>query len=542
MVLFCATSASADWPAYRADATRSGYTTESIPNRLSLRWVHRADHAPRPAWPTSDRIDFDLAFQPIIMGDLVIFGSSVDDQVRAINATTGELRWRFFTGGPIRFAPFGWKDRVFVASDDGFLYALSLESGEEIWKFRGGPSDDMVLGNERMISKWPARGGPVVLDDVVYFSAGIWPSDGVHLHALAAESGKPVWSNSETGRIFMAQPHGGANAESGVSAQGYLVATDQQLLVPTGRAVPAAFNRSSGELLYYHLQKNQHRGGTRAMAADRFLINAGCLFDLETGDLASQIGYGTLVGAGETMIQASSRSLKASKWIDAQVVDRKGEAQQIRQLKESRLISVEREILDFIVAGIDAICGEDGRVSVIDWSRQRTTWWSHEVEGKALGLAAANGRLVVSTDQGVIYCFDGEPGGLKEVPRSGGSVGGRVVIGGNDEAATEILRSSGVAQGFCVDLSAGTGDLAMSLAQKSDLHIYAIESDPDKVATARERLAAEGPYGSRVTVHQGDPENAPYPKIFRQLDCLVEQRAVRKYPQRDGAPPTPLRR
>ena len=36
----------------------------------------------------------------------------------------------------------------------------------------------------------------------------------------------------------------------------------------TGRAVPAAFDRAGGELLYYHLQKNQHRGGARAMIAD----------------------------------------------------------------------------------------------------------------------------------------------------------------------------------------------------------------------------------------------------------------------------------
>ncbi|MEM7010690.1 MAG: PQQ-binding-like beta-propeller repeat protein, partial [Verrucomicrobiota bacterium] len=506
----------ADWPAYRADASRSGYTTESIPNQLTLRWVHRAQHAPRPAWPTSDRIDFDLAFQPIIMGDLIIFGSSVDDQVRAIDAATGELRWRFFTGGPVRFAPFGWKDRIFVASDDGFLYALGLDSGEEIWKFRAGPTDEMVLGNERMISKWPARGGPVVRDDVVYLSAGIWPSDGVHLHALDAETGKPVWSNRETGRIFMAQPHGGAHAESGVSAQGYLVATDQQLLVPTGRAVPAGFDRTSGELLYYHLQKNQQRGGTRAMAADRFLVNAGCLFDLETGDLASQIGYGPLVGAGETLLQANSRSLKASKWITAKIVDRKGEAQETRQLQESRLVSMENEILDFIVAGSDAICGEDGRVSVVDWSRQRTTWWSHEVEGKALGLAAANGRLVVSTDQGVIYCFDGEPAdtGHDPVKVANWQAGGNAEVA---EEAKEILEKAEVRDGFAVVLDAERGDLAIELAKQSNLHVYAVESDPDKVAHARNRLADSGVYGNRVTVHQGDPENVAYPKYFANL-------------------------
>ena len=161
----------------------------------------------------------------------------------------------------------------------------------------------MILGNERMISKWPARGGPVVVNDIVYFSAGIWPSDGVHLHALDAKTGNAVWSNGDTGRILMAQPHGGAEAVSGVSAQGYLVATDDQLLVPTGRAVPAFFDRGTGELRHYHLQKNQQRGGTRAMVADRFLVNAGCLFDLDSGELSSQIGHGPAVAVGDGVIQ-----------------------------------------------------------------------------------------------------------------------------------------------------------------------------------------------------------------------------------------------
>ena len=31
--------------------------------------------------------------------------------------------------------------------------------------------------------------------------------------------------------------------------------------------------------------------------------------------------------------------------------------------------------------------------------------WEAEVNGKACGLAVANGHLVVSTDRGGIYCF-----------------------------------------------------------------------------------------------------------------------------------------
>jgi len=501
-----------DWKTYRGDASRSGYTDETIPNGLTLRWVYRSEQVPRPAWPTSDRIDFDLVFQPIIMGDLVLFGSSVDDQVRAIDAKTGEIRWKFYTGAPIRFAPSGWEDRVFVASDDGWLYALSLKDGSVIWKHRGGPSDEKVLGNERIVSKWPARGGPVVLDDTVYFSAGIWPSDGVYLHALEAKTGKVIWSNSETGKIFMNQPHGGAEATSGVSAQGYLIANEGQLLVPTGRAVPAAFDRSNGKLQYYELAKNQKRGGSRALVVDQFLLNSGCLFDLKTGELASQIGLGSAVALSNGIVQADGKSLTISNWKTEEVFDRKGQAKKVRSLQEKKLTAMDREVLEFIVTGSEAVCGQDGQVCAIDYNGQQTIWWTHEVEGKALGLAAGNGSVVVSTDKGLVYCFDGEPGEVVDMTRK------QVAVKGEDsKLAQEIIDKTGSKEGFCVDLGAGEGDLALSLAKNSKLHIYAVEKDPAKVLAARKRLSDAGLYGTRVTVIESDPANSNLPKNFANL-------------------------
>ena len=34
----------ADWPMYRNDASRSGYTAEPLPSSMKLRWVYRAKH------------------------------------------------------------------------------------------------------------------------------------------------------------------------------------------------------------------------------------------------------------------------------------------------------------------------------------------------------------------------------------------------------------------------------------------------------------------------------------------------------------------
>jgi len=505
----------ADWPTYRGDAARSGYTAETIPNQLRLRWEFRPGQAPQPAWPTSERIDFDLAFQPILVGDLVLFGSSADDQVYALDANTGAIRWRFFTEGPIRFAPAAWKDRVFVASDDGWLYVLALADGAVLWKHRAGPGPEQVFGNERMISHWPARGGPVVWEDVVYFAGGIWPSDGVFLHALDAASGRPLWANSETGRMLMKQPHGGAEALSGVSPQGYLLATDDALIVPTGRAVPAVFERADGKLRYYHLQKNQQRGGTRVVLTDSFFLNAGCLFNRDSGEQASQLGMGSAVAVPGGVVRAEGRSLASYRWRDIEKIDRKGQPQKVRALEQDKLVPVDREVTEFIITGSEAVVGGDGQICAIDYAGQRTQWWKHAVEGRVLGLAAGNGRVVATTDRGVVYLFDGHPG-----PRLQPTAP-VVADKPSDDAvmaeAKEILAASGITAGYAVEFGAGSGDLAIALARQSDLHILALESDPAVAARARDRIAAAGLYGSRITVHVSALEATAFPKQFANL-------------------------
>ncbi|MEA1997228.1 MAG: PQQ-binding-like beta-propeller repeat protein, partial [Gemmatimonadota bacterium] len=188
----------ADWPQYRADAARSGYTAEKLPDNLSLSWVYRPRHAPRPAWRSADtRMVFDHAYHTVIAGGLLYFGSSADCKLYCLDAATGMEQWSFFTDAPVRFAPAVWKDRVFALSDDGYLYCLSAKEGRLLWKKHGGPSQNeaMILGNDRMVSRRPARGGVVILDDTLYFGAGIWPTDGIYLYAMDPETGRELWVN-----------------------------------------------------------------------------------------------------------------------------------------------------------------------------------------------------------------------------------------------------------------------------------------------------------------------------------------------------------
>ena len=504
-----------DWPTYRRDAARSGYTPEKLPDQLEERWVFRTRHAPRPAWPRSQRMTFDRAPQPIVAEGRVFFGDSVDGRIVALDAERGSVEWRFPTRAPIRFAPAWREGRLYAVSDDGHLYCLKAGDGSLLWKKRGGPGDEMSLGNGRMISRWPARGGAVILDDIVYFAAGIWPSDGVSLYALDPETGRTIWMNDTAGSIYMGQPHGGAYANSGVAAQGYLAANEKQIFMATGRGVPAAFDRATGAFQYLHLQSNTHRGGARITLSDRFFVNEGYVFDQAAGSTGPRIGKGPVVATPGGLVCSLDGKRAEFEWADLEKLDRKGKPQPVRSLKETFGVKQDRGGASAIVAGDKHVVGFDGRVSMKRLGAAAEVW-SAKVDGVAHGLAAADQGLFVSTDKGAIHCFRplerhstlvsaSQPERLPESDP------------GAAAAAGEIVRLSGVKEGYALDIGCGDGRLALELAKRTELFIYAIDPDPRNVGIAREMLTAAGLYGSRVMVLEAGLEDTQLPKYFANL-------------------------
>ena len=538
-VLSMASTEAADWPMHRGDAARSGYTTDQLPAEPSLAWRYHALHVPVPAWPRDDRMWFDLAPEVVVAGNLLIFGDSADGRVIALDATTGESRWTFFTGAPIRFAPAVYKDQVFVVSDDGYMYCLAAADGALKNCWRPGPSDEMILGNGRMVSRWTARGGPVVRDGVVYFAAGIWQSDGVYLQAIDAETHALLWENKDAGKIYMAQPHGGAMAESGISPQGYLVATADKLLVPTGRAVPAAFTRADGKFLYYHLQLNGKTGGTQALAVDDRFYNGGTAFQLESGTLLEKLTVGNYATMPGAVVVGTAKGLRAYKPTETSAPDRKGTP--VKTLKHEAAWAIDSVDAGaaVIAAGEAIICGGSTTVAAVDTRTQKVTW-SAEVDGAAYGLAVAGGRLYVSTTKGTIYCFDGasHPAPTEHRTRAQFRFDDEE---GDDTAADEIIRLTGVKEGFCLDVAAGDGGLALALTHKTNLYVYALCPTAEEVAKARKLLSDAGVYGVRVTVHQGTHEKHPYGKYFANLIVSSASRDGGPIKIDKAAPPRALR-
>ena len=131
-VVSAASLSAADWPCYSADTARTSASTQRLAFPLTSAWTYHPVQPPAPAWPEpgreQHRLDFDYAFQPVVAGGRVFFGSSADDTVRALGLADGQVQWQFTAGGPIRFAPAYADGNLYVAIYflKGFLQPPSL--------------------------------------------------------------------------------------------------------------------------------------------------------------------------------------------------------------------------------------------------------------------------------------------------------------------------------------------------------------------------------------------------------------------------------
>ena len=92
--------------------------------------------------------------------------------------------------------------------------------------------------------------------------------------------------------------------------------------------------------------------------------------------------------------------------------------------------------------------------------------------------------------------------------------------------AAEILKQTGVRDGYCVVLGVGSGRLIEELVRQSALRVIALEPDTAKVASARCGFFKQGVYGSRVHVVPGDLTTLKLAPYLASLVVSEEDHAV----------------
>jgi len=545
-----------DWPVWRFDSAHTASTPHNLPDELHPLWVRQ--YSPRkPAWDdplNRDLMPFDRIFEPIVADGTLVVGFNDSDKIVALDTDTGKEKWTFYTDGPVRLPPAAWNGKVYATSDDGFLYCLDLRRGSLVWKFRGGPSDRRVLGNGRLVSMWPARGGVAIEDGVVYFAASIWPFMGIFIYALDAETGGIVWVNDGEGSRFMRQPHN-APSFAGVAPQGSMTVSGDRLLISGGRSVPACFDRHTGEFLYYELAASGKTGGSFVAASGPYFFNhyrerVTSLFHGPSGNmLAPGIGkYPVLDGgawyfSGETVAGFDAAAFDAgfNAWLTgAGEVDKSDLLKQASALvRENRRWEIDVNATgDLIRAGKRLYAAGDGVITAIDldaggnmrMAGNSTAFgkgasggaapavaWTKTVQGEVERLIAADGKLFAVTLDGRIMAF----GGKRRTPRR---ILDRPVAAGQTadvvRRARAILGRTGVTEGYALVYGVDDGSLLEALLTHSGLHIVAIDPDGKPVEKARRHLDGKGLYGSRAAVHQGEPFGFSLPPYLFSLTVV----------------------
>jgi len=195
-----------------------------------------------------------------------------------------------------------------------------------------------------------------------------------------------------------------------------------------------------------------------------------------------------------------------------------------------------RSIRGFPYAAIAAanirIGGGDGQVAILD-SVSGEKLWSARVKGKARSLAIAGRRLLVSTSQGVIYCYgpkQASPAAVsKTKPTRPASPPKK-----HERTVAEIVDATRITKGYCLILGTGPdAALARALAKRTDLRIVIRQPDRKTADAVRGALSAAGLYGRRVVVHQGELAKLPYiDSVFNLI--------VRNRPAEGDSPPGDL--
>ena len=465
------TALAADWPAYRMNSARTATTPETLAFPLAPVWKYVPAHPPEPAWPDphSGRycgMNFDYAPQPVIAGGTVYFGSTTDDTLWALDGATGKTKWGFTAGGPVRFAPAIYEGRAYVASDDGHVYCLDAATGRHIWEFRGGLNDSRMIGNGRMISRWPIRSGVVVDGGVVYFAAGMWSSEGVYVFALDAGTGEEVWCN-DTNISYMKKPHCGAYALAGNMPQGYMAASRDRLVFNNGFAGCWLYDRNTGEGLGHnrlgHKLGRDRRGNSALLAVNE---------------------DGSFFHGGAT---------------------RNGWDAPIPVLRQH-----------WAMAGDTLIKCEGSQVTAGSWK--------HEITGKAAGIAVGNGMLVVSSTDGSVCCFKSGGSGKEILVGPGATIaGGKKAPAGPAAGILSKLAVHRISKGYALVIGDKDASLAEALAANTELKVICALSDKTKVDAERRRLReTTGIYGAGVAVdHLETTSKLPYPSYFANAVVVV---------------------
>jgi outer membrane protein assembly factor BamB len=505
-LVFNVSAQSYDWPMWRNDYNRSASTPEQLSGQLHLQW--KVHYSPRiPVWDdplNRNLMKFDRLFEPIVADNKLFIGFNDQDKVVALDIHSGKELWTFYADGPLRLPLAVNKNKIYFTGDDGYCYCLNIRNGSLVWKRLLAPAKNKLLGNTRLISMWPARGGVVIKDDVVYTAASIFPLMGTFIYALDAESGNVIWKNEGTGSNYIKQPHN-SPAFADVAPQGAFTISGDKLLVAGGRSVPAAFDLKTGEELYYHLAENQKTGGAFTCANNKVFFNH--YRGRVTNVYSTSNGQKIISKVGEYPVVDGDKFYFSGNNIMAARLGQDNELDTLWCLNASATN-------DLIKAGNCLYAADSTGVKAIQLLPEKTPKiiWTYHANKNIERLVAANGKLIAVSDDGTIFTFGASPVvTVKEYNR---------IETLTSNKGQEIIREATVDEGYCLVLGSSSKRWLKDLVSGTSLNVIVYDKKRRRIQRHRKYFDKAGVATNRLSFQVFEGDFPALPNYFSSLTIV----------------------
>jgi outer membrane protein assembly factor BamB len=404
------TMADDEWPTYRHDAQRSGFTRNSVPAVLRRKW--QVDVGGKLTSPT-------------VAGGKVFVASVDEHRVCAIDTDSGRSTWDFTADARVDSPPTLYANRAIFGCRDGCVYSLRTSDGTLAWRLRAARTERRITARGQLESASPVHGSVMVRDGAAYFTTGrsSYLDGGIDLYRLQIQTGKTL---SRT-RIYSPDPETGRQPEQYgpaymPGALGDILSSDDQYVYLRDMVLDKRGGR-------------QPKGNPHLFTLTGFLDDSwphrsywifGLRCSISTGCSGRDRGLisGRLLvfnkpmiyGYGRARVHWSNQLQDGAYRLFALNLDEGKEKWTKRVAIQVRAMVLAGKVL--FVAGPTTDTG-DGLVGR-DESRRALLMAISAADGKELaqyelssqpvfdGLIAAKGRLYLATVDGRILCFGGE--------------------------------------------------------------------------------------------------------------------------------------
>lgn len=352
MLLAMPLRSQAEWPLFRGDAQSTGVASGALAENLDLLWKYTV---PEGAFEATAAIV-----------DGTVYVADLDGEIYALDLTTGKERWKHETEAGFIASPVVREGLLYVGDYDGLFYCLDTNSGKLQWTHQTQAEIDSAAN--------------------FYKNRVLVGSQDATLYCLDARKGDLIWKHQIDDQIRCTP----TIAENRV----FLAGCDGRLHIV----------EVDGGTVVGQVDIGGPTGVTPAVVGDRvFFGTEGGQFYCIDWKKAETVWTYTPKRSGQAYRSSAAVTAKqivvGSRNRSVQSIDHNGQEQWTYPTKQ-RIDSSPVIVGERVYFG-----GSDGRVCALSAADGKKVWEYEAGGGFTASPAVGDGRLVIASDEGVVYCF-----------------------------------------------------------------------------------------------------------------------------------------